>query len=1053
MLNFCKVSAASDGAKIRDYMTQGKPEPEKTEPRAGVDPAGRLLEPGEKLTAYYTGREERASWRPDMPEAIAKALGIDPRQKPKDAELDNLFEARRADNGRAWSKHKREISGFDFLFAPHKSVSLAAEFAPTTAEAAAIRHALFLANDDALRYAAEDLAWARKGHAGKDGRDPGKMGWVTFAHDEARPTVEVQDGPDGATYLIDAPLAGDPHFHLHNFIPNLVVTEDGRIGSIDGGALTKQKVHEYGAFFQAKLSDHLKELGIETGYNSDQQAVVIKSIPKNAVELFSKRNRQVIGDAKKYAQELNMDWDSLSFDRKKQMLHEASIAGRLSKENNQDSREIWQRQAAGIGWVHDGAMKDVQRLELTEEERFEQAYETAEWEISKEFHTAAVIDYDQIRVHAVRSLILHGIRGGRDEVDRMVAYIQARGFDYYGEQVSFVQAEREGKMRVTHSGQLRIEQSVSDAARVAAADKSGALSHAQIRAAIDTVKKEDPDFQFNEEQEAAIYALAGGSRLSLLTGVAGAGKTTVAKPLVIAWQRAGKRVVGTSTAWRQADALKDAGITETIALQPLLRAIKQGEFQPDANTILVIDEVSQIAPRPMLQLLELQKQTGMTIKMLGDREQVQAIEAGDTIELLRRVLPESELPEVLISQRQKRARDLEIATLFRDGNAQKALKMKREDGTASLLEGDYEQVIHRIADFYIARQDQLRAKNPHLNVTLTALSNQEANDLSHAIRERLKARGQIGADGTIHQAVFYKGDKAEFFEMPIATGDKLRLYRKTVATIDGKRRSVGNNGDIVEVLAKTEQGLVLRNDRGFEAAVSWKQLTDKETGRLLLGYGRALTVDAAQGMSTKGEHINALPKGTANSTAFKTYTGESRATGQTYTLISKAAVLSAVKRTQALGDISPITEDDLWKRIAKDTSEKPYKSLALDIEGKPKERTEKMVIAALKAHHKMETAVAQNPDFGQTMISRFEEATAEQVFEENRDTFKELLKDCQDELKDPVQIEREFVSQHAAEAVEASQNEKADASQQPIAQPEPAEPQEPVISRGPSPSP
>ena len=52
--------------------------------------------------------------------------------------------------------------------------------------------------------------------------------------------------------------------------------------------------------------------------------------------------------------------------------------------------------------------------------------------------------------------------------------------------------------------------------------------------------------------------------------------------------------------------------------------------------MLVIDEISQIGPRPMLELLELQARTGLTIKAIGDREQAQAIEAGDTIEIMRR---------------------------------------------------------------------------------------------------------------------------------------------------------------------------------------------------------------------------------------------------------------------------------------------------------------------------------------------------------------------------------------------------------------------------------
>jgi hypothetical protein len=76
-----------------------------------------------------------------------------------------------------------------------------------------------------------------------------------------------------------------------------------------------------------------------------------------------------------------------------------------------------------------------------------------------------------------------------------------------------------------------------------------------------------------------------------------------------------------STAWPQADALKDAGIDETYALQPLLNAVDTGEFRPDARTVLVVDEISQIGPRPMLRLLELQAETGMTIRCwaIGNR--------------------------------------------------------------------------------------------------------------------------------------------------------------------------------------------------------------------------------------------------------------------------------------------------------------------------------------------------------------------------------------------------------------------------------------------------
>jgi hypothetical protein len=233
------------------------------------------------------------------------------------------------------------------------------------------------------------------------------------------------------------------------------------------------------------------------------------------------------------------------------------------------------------------------------------------------------------------------------------------------------------------------------------------------------------------------------------------------------------------------------------------------------------------------------------------------------------------LPEVLTAVRQRNERDRKIALLFRDGEAEKAFAMKREDSTAQLLEGDYEQVVQRIADFYVERDDALKAQNPEYGVTLTTHTNAEAADISRAIRNRLKARGEIGNDEALYKAVAYRGGaQPEFFDLPIASGDRLRLYRKTSAEIDGRRRTIGNNGDIVEVVRKTPAGLLLRNARGRMAEVDWRRLSDPKTGRLLLGFGRAFTIDAAQGMSTKGEHINALPYGTGATSAFRTYTAE-----------------------------------------------------------------------------------------------------------------------------------------------------------------------------------
>ena len=284
-------------------------------------------------------------------------------------------------------------------------------------------------------------------------------------------------------------------------------------------------------------------------------------------------------------------------------------------------------------------------------------------------------------------------------------------------------------------------------------------------------------------------------------------------------------------------------------------------------------------------------------------------------------------------------------------------------------------------------------------MTITTLTNAEAADISRAIRERLKARGEIGTDEATYKAVVYRAEKREFFELPIATGDRLRMYRKTVAEIDGKRATIGSNGDIVEVVRKTAAGLVLRNARGQTAEIDWKRLSDPKTGRLLLGFGHAFTIDAAQGMSTKGEHINALPHGTGATSAFKTYTAESRATGRTHTLISKAAVHAAVQRSRALGDVTPMTEDDLWKEVAKNASEKPYKALALDIVGKARRQHDKAVEIGLSNHNRVEKIADGRPDLGAEIKASYQAGLLRQAFERQRDALTALLQTIDQQLK------------------------------------------------------
>ncbi|MDE1905045.1 MAG: relaxase domain-containing protein [Rhodospirillales bacterium] len=969
MMNFRKISAASKGALILRYFTENKPEAG-AQATTGVDPEGRDLETGGRMTAYYTGRDGRAMWRPDMPKLLAEVIGVDAKRPPRDQEMTRLFEGRRADDGEAWSAQKRKLSGFDIVFSPDKSVSLASAFAPTDAERAMIRNATDRAADRAMRFLASEIGWARKGHGGEDGADPGAVGWISFRHHTARPTMQVQDGAGGETYLLEAPVAGDPHDHIHNFLMNVVVTAEGRVGSLDTRVLTDAKVKTIGAYFQIYLAEELKRLGIEISVGADRQAVAITSIPDIAKEAFSKRDNQILRKAKAFAQEQGLDWEEMSAERKLGIMEEASAEGRLGKMKVDEDR-IWREQAEKIGWHHASVLDKVQHGDLSEEERFQRAYDFAAKELAEEFHTAAVIDYDKLGMYAARGLIGLGAHGGPSDIDRVVELLEERGIHLKGEHVALIVGHSQDKVRVTNSAQVRIEEKLGRLAKQAARDKTAALSIEEIGVAIAR-----SGFTFTHEQRGAIHAFAEGGALTMLTGVAGAGKTTLLEPLVDAWKadrrfaEGGREVIGAAMAWRQADALQDAGITKTYAIASLLTEIENGGFQPSRNTVLVLDEASQVGPRSLLKLFELQADTGMTIKMLGDRDQAQAIEAGDSIELLRRVLPPEALPGLMTTMRQTTRRGREVAGLFREGKALLALDMKRADGHAMMVGGDRDQVVARIADLYLARRDHLLASGSKRGVTVSAPTNDDVAEISLAIRERLKRRGEIGGNEKSYKAIDQRG---QHFDLSIATGDRVRLFRRVWGTVDGVGRDVGNNGDVLEVLDQNATHLRVRNKRGEVAEIEWRRLRDEKSGRLLLGFGHALTIDAAQGL-TSDEHINALPRGTAGVTAFTSYVAESRSRGATWTVISEGALLEAERRRQAMGDITPITKERLWKRAAEDMSEKPYKALGIDLLAEAQHDRENAIDAFMKAHHTMEAAVREDPEAGKKAFSRLRAA-------------------------------------------------------------------------------
>ena len=176
---------------------------------------------------------------------------------------------------------RARIGYVDLCWSADKSVSLAWAMAPTEAERNLIAQAHKDAVASALVYVESELGRARKGKAGRDGYDAGRIGWISFDHYASRPTVEVArtDPATGQPYteLVTLKVAGDPQLHTHVAVPNVVLTDDGRVGSLDLQRLSG-RVHEFGALYQAYLASNLRRLGVEVALDKATGAARVTAV-------------------------------------------------------------------------------------------------------------------------------------------------------------------------------------------------------------------------------------------------------------------------------------------------------------------------------------------------------------------------------------------------------------------------------------------------------------------------------------------------------------------------------------------------------------------------------------------------------------------------------------------------------------------------------------------------------------------------------------------------------------------------------------------------------
>nr|WP_239479504.1 Ti-type conjugative transfer relaxase TraA [Lichenicola cladoniae] len=346
------------------------------------------------------------------------------------------------------------------------------------------------------------------------------------------------------------------------------------------------------------------------------------------------------------------------------------------------------------------------------------------------------------------------------------------------------------------------------------------------------------------EQQAAFVHVTGDADLAVVVGFAGTGKSTMLGTARIAWEAAGYRVHGSALSGIAAEGLEGGSGIESRTIHRRLHAWAQGREELTARDVLVVDEAGMIGSRMMDQLMSRVREAGAKLVLVGDPEQLQAIEAGAAFRAIADRVGTVEITEV----RRQRAAWQRTAT-----------RELATSGTAAALERYTEAgMVHASATLVeakaalVAGWDLERQRQPNESRVMLASTRADVTDLNQLARGRLQAAGALGSDHVV---------QTERGERSFANGDRLMFLRneRGLGGNAGGRNSVAVKNGTLGTLMAVESGgerLTVRLDgAGPEGSSNSRHVTFYLRDYAHLDHGYAATVHKAQGVTVDRAHV------------------------------------------------------------------------------------------------------------------------------------------------------------------------------------------------------
>ena len=355
------------------------------------------------------------------------------------------------------------------------------------------------------------------------------------------------------------------------------------------------------------------------------------------------------------------------------------------------------------------------------------------------------------------------------------------------------------------------------------------LSH---EVSVDAVQSAKATRTLSQEQETALDYLTSKGDLKSLVGYAGTGKSYLLGAAREAWEQSGYRVQGAALSGIAALNLSDSSGIASRTIASLFYRLDKDTLHLDARDILVVDEAGMLGTRTMERLVREVDTSGAKLILMGDWQQLQAIEAGAPFRAIAENYQYAELNQI---RRQTTPWQVQASLDCALGHVDKALDAYQQHDQVHRFKYQYEA-----KEQLIALWNDARIAAPCESQIILAYTRNDVKELNELAREQKRKDGELGDD------VLFRVERGE---RSFAVNDRVYFLKRedSLSVI---------NGTLGTICAINERSGAIEVELDHDDLSQKSQRVSVNTAHYQhLEHGYAATVYKAQGVTVDRSYI------------------------------------------------------------------------------------------------------------------------------------------------------------------------------------------------------